>query len=323
MPVSPRLTLALFLTAVSGGLSGCLNQAQEDWTGYAEADIIYLASPTAGQLRNVAVQRGDMVKRDQALFALDTDSEDINSQAAQAQQDRASAQLTDLGKGRRPHEIQAVEAQLEQARAALVVSSAQLKRHQELVKQGFASPAQLDELQAAQSRDAALVRQAEAQLAVARDQARPDTIGAARAELRAAEAQLAQQQWVKRQKARAAPVNAQVFDVLYRVGEWVPAGAPVVALLPEHAVKVRFFVPQTDLARTKVGNRIQYACDGCQAATAVIRYVSPQAEFTPPVIYSNESRGKLVYMVEAIPEGDAGAMLKPGQPLTVHPAQQP
>ena len=301
----------------AAGLSGCFDNAPSGWTGYAEVDLVYLASPTGGQLKTLQVQRGDAVQRDQALYALDTDSEDISARAAQAQQARASAQLTDLGKGRRPHEIQALQAQLDQANAALVVSSAQLRRHQELVKQGFASPAQLDELQAAQARDTAQVKQAQAQLAVARDQARPDTIDAARADVNAADAQLAQQQWVKAQKARTAPVKAVVFDVLYRVGEWVPAGAPVIALQPEHAVKVRFFVPQADLAGTKVGTRVSFGCDGCQPGTAVIRYVSPQAEFTPPVIYSNESRGKLVYMVEATPEGGAGTPLKPGQPLTV------
>lgn len=315
----------LILTGLSSlvSLSACLDKTPAPWTGYAEADLIYLASPAAGQLRTLQVQRGDAVQTNAPLFELDTASETFSAQAAQAQQARAAAQLSDLGKGRRPHELQAIQAQLAQAQAALVVSSAQLQRHQELVRQGFASPAQLDELQAAQARDSARVKEAQAQLAVAQDRARPDTIQAAEAEVQAAEAQLAQQRWVKDQKSRSAPVNGQVFDVLYRVGEWVPAGAPVVVLQPAQAVNVRFFVPQAALAHTQVGQRVQFQCDGCAPGQAVIRYVSPQAEFTPPVIYSNESRGKLVFMVEALPEGPAGQALKPGQPLTVTALTQP
>jgi HlyD family secretion protein len=98
----------------------------------------------------------------------------------------------------------------------------------------------------------------------------------------------------------------------------VPAGAPVVVLLPDNAVKIRFFVPEPMLARLAVGKTIQVACDGCAAGmTATVNFISPQAEFTPPVIYSNENRSKLVFMVEARPAGDAAHLLKPGQPLDV------
>jgi HlyD family secretion protein len=111
--------------------------------------------------------------------------------------------------------------------------------------------------------------------------------------------------------------------VLYRLGEWVPPGSPVVVLLPDHAVKVRFFVPQEALSHTQVGQVVRFACDGCTSGTATIRYVSPQAEFTPPVIYSNESKGKLVYMVEATPDDQGADTLKPGQPLSVTVATVP
>lgn len=301
-------------------LSGCGKHDVTPWSGYAEADLVYLASSGAGVLSTIQVQRGDVVSAGADLFQIDAASEVYSKQAAQAQQSKAAAQLADLGKGRRQNELKAIKAQLDQAKAALTISAAQLKRNRDLVRQGFITPSQMDELEAAKARDTARVRELQAQLAAAQDSARPDTVAAAKAELQAAKAQVSQQRWAEDQKVRRAPVAARVFDVLYRLGEWVPAGAPVVALLPEHAVKVRFFVPQEALAQTKVGQAVHYNCDGCTAGTATIRYVSPQAEFTPPVIYSNESKSKLVYMVEATPDDQATDALKPGQPLSVTPA---
>lgn len=310
----PRLGAAL-LTAMS--LTACQQDQPAPFSGYAEADLIYLAPSGGGVLQNLKVQRGDHVAQGAVLFQVDSSAESYSRQAAQAQQNRAAAQLADLGKGRREEEIKAIIAQQAQAKAALSMSTSQLKRQRELVRQGFVSAAQIDDLEAAQTRDAARVRELDAQLALARGAARPDTIQAAKADVQAARAQVSQSTWAEAQKGRNAPVSATVFDVLYRPGEWVAPGAPVVVLLPDQGVKVRFFVPQADLARAKVGSSVNYACDSCTPGQARIRYVSPQAEFTPPVIYSNESKGKLVFMVEASPEGEAAAQLKPGQPLTV------
>jgi HlyD family secretion protein len=171
---------------------------------------------------------------------------------------------------------------------------------------------------AARDRDAARLRELQAQRALALDAARSDEVAAAAAEARGATADADLARWREGQRQRQAPQDAQVFDVLYRVGEWVNAGAPVVALLPPQGLKLRFFVPQAQLARVAVGQRVAVACDGCPGGlSARVRWVSPQAEYTPPVIYSNASRAKLVFMVEATPDDAARAAIKPGQPLDV------
>jgi HlyD family secretion protein len=314
----PTLVLALSLTA-------CSRHANEaPFSGYAEAELVYLAAPAAGTLLTLAVQRGDSVKRDQVLYTLDADAEALGREGAQARSDAALAQAADLRKGKRPNELAAIDQQLAQARAALGSSTSQLERNQRLVAQGFVSPAQLDTLVAARDRDAAGVRELLAERATAVEAARVDAIAAAAAQARGAQADLSLARWHESQKQRNAPGDALVFDTLYRVGEWVPAGTPVVVLLPPGAVKLRFFVPQPMLARVAVGGTVSVACDGCPAGlSARIDYVSPQAEFTPPVIYSNESRSKLVFMVEARPTGNSP--LKPGQPVEVHllPASPP
>jgi HlyD family secretion protein len=304
----------LLLSALLAGCGGPTTESA--LSGYAEADLVYLAASSAGNLQTLAVRRGDPVKRGQVLFALDADAEAITREGAVARSERADAQAADLRKGKRPDEIAAIDQQLAQAQATLAGSNSSLKRNQRLVEQGFIAPLQLEGLLAARDRDAARVRELQAQSRLASQAARTDQITAAAAEVRGTQADLALARWREGQKQRAAPADALVYDVMYRVGEWVPAGAPVLALLPPGAVKLRFFVPQSMLARVAVGGQVKVSCDGCPGAlSARITYISPQAEYTPPVIYSNESRSKLVFLVEALPE--SGSALKPGQPVDV------
>jgi len=306
--------------AIAPALLGACSQGSDDavMSGYAEADLVYVAAAASGTLQSLAVKRGDRVQRGQALFALDADAEGIALAGASARQDRAEAQAANLRKGRRPAEIRAIDEQLAQARAALEASTAQLDRQRKLVEQGYIAALRLDELDAARDRDAARVRELQAQRTLALDAARADEIAAAAAEARGSKADAELARWREAQRQRSAPVDAQVFDVLYRQGEWVNAGVPVVALLPPGALKARFFVPQAALARAAVGATVALACDGCPAAMqGRITWVSPQAEYTPPVIYSNASRSKLVFMVEAAPDEAARVALKPGQALDV------
>jgi HlyD family secretion protein len=300
------------------GLAACNRNHEGIFTGYAEADLVYVAAQGAGVLERLDVVRGTRVEKNAPLFAIDTESERIERNAAQARIQRAQAQVENLNKGRRAPEVRVVEQQLARAEAELMMSTQELARNQSLVKQGFVAEVKLDELLSARDRDRARVAELQAQLVVARTGARPDEIKAAEAERRAADYELAQVSWREQQKVRRAPQEALVYDVLFRLGEWVPAGTPVVALQPDGALKIRFFVPQDRLAQLAAGTRINVACDGCPPdLAATVSFVAPQAEFTPPVIYSNESRAKLVFLVEAQPDEKTRQTLKAGQPLDV------
>jgi HlyD family secretion protein len=285
-------------------------------TGYVEAELVYVAAASAGTLQRLDVQRGQAVKKGQPLFALEPDAEALASDAAQARRERAQALADNLRKGRRPNELAAIDQQLQQARAALAASASALQRNQRLVDDGFLAPLRMEELLAARDRDAARLRELQAQRALADEASRSDEVAAGAADARAAGADLALARWRQGQRERLAPVDAAVFDVLARPGEWVNAGAPVVALLPPTALKLRFFVPEPALSQAVAGREVQVSCDGCAIGLrARIRWVSPQAEFTPPVIYSVGSRGKLVFMVEAEPTDPRA--FKPGQPVDV------
>ncbi|MFO1319271.1 MAG: HlyD family efflux transporter periplasmic adaptor subunit [Burkholderiales bacterium] len=316
MPCS-RPAHAVSLLAVAA-LAACSKPESPALAGYVEADFVRISAPVGGVLRHLAVARGVPVSQGGELFRLETEVEAAAQAEASARVAQTRAQAVNLRKGKRQDELRAVEAQLAQARATAAASKRQLVRERDLAAMGFIAPSVVDDAEAMAARDAARVRELEAQLAVARDAARPDEIAAAEAQARAAAAALDQQSWRVDQKRQSAPVAGLVFDVLYRVGERVPANSPVVTLLPPDALKVRFYVPQSELAALKVGTAVTLGCDGCSAPLrASVTFVSPQAEYTPPVIYSNESRQKLVFLVEARPDAETMRVLKPGQPLDV------
>ncbi len=305
----PALACCLALTACGDKTDGTL-------PGYVEADLVRVASPYAGRLVRLEAAKGAEVQPDAPLFALDRDSETAERDEAAAKLQQAQAQAADLSKGKRTDEIAAVQAQVDAARAALRLAESDLARQRQLAAANFISASGLDsQLEKVKSGRAQLA-ETEAQLRVAHLAARQDEREAADAAHEAAKAALAQSDWKLAQKTIAAPMAARVDDTLYRVGEWVPAGSPVVSLLPPGNIKVRFYVPQARLSEVRSGGIVKVSCDGCGTMRdARVGFIASQAEFTPPVIYSKENRAKLVFLVEAWPLDPQG--LRPGQPVDV------
>jgi HlyD family secretion protein len=306
---------ALLLLLIAGG---CGDPGNGVLQGYAEGEYVRVASPLAGQLARLHVARGAAVKRGEPLFVLEQDNEAAALRQAEGQLRQAEAQYRNLLTGKRPEEIDAIRAQLAQAEASLRLSQSNLERQEELVRARFVSQEAAETARSARDRDRARVSELDAQLAAAGLSARPDEIKAARAAGAAAREALAQAEWRLEQKSVRSPQDAQVADTLYVQGEWVPAGSPVVTLLPPTNMKVRFFVPEKVLGSVKVGQSVSVRCDGCgNPISAGITYIGPQAEYTPPVIYSRENRAKLVFLVEARPSPAEAVRLHPGQPVEV------
>ena len=131
-------------------------------------------------------------------------------------------------------------------------------------------------------------------------------------------AALVQAEWQLNQRRVSAPVGALVADTYARTGETIMAGVPIVSLLPPQNILVRFFVPETVLGSVHLGDRLAIGCDGCAPGlTATVSFIAPQPEYTPPVIYSESNRAKLVYLIEAHPSAEHAILLKPGQPVDV------
>lgn len=300
-------------------LAGCSPHKTDAYQGYVEGDYVLLASPYAGTLQALNVARGQSVEKDAALFTLEQVNEAAEKREAEEKLRAAQAKLENLRKGSRAPELDALLAEAAQAQAARKLSEEQYKRNKELFDSGFISSAGLDEAKANLARDRARAEQAQAQIRVAKQSVgRSGEIAGAQADIDAARAVVAQADWKLAQKAQRAPQAALVQDTFFVQGEWVPAGKPVVSLLPPQNIKVRFFVPEPVVGQLHTGQSVKVSCDGCGAPiAATISFVSPNTEFTPPVIYSKESRAKLVFMIEARPAAADAVKLKPGQPVDV------
>ncbi|MBI3716172.1 MAG: HlyD family efflux transporter periplasmic adaptor subunit [Betaproteobacteria bacterium] len=307
-----------FACALALVAAGCTQADHKTFAGYAEGEYVRVASPYAGSLATLSVKRGDRIANGAALFALEQENERAAREEAAARVRQAESQLENSRKGKRPEEVAAVRAQLAQAEASLQLSAADLKRTQDLVASKFLSPSKLDEAKSAQERDRSRVAELNAQLKVVQLTAgRSDEIAALQSEVKAAREQLAQAEWRLAQKSQRAPKAALVADTLYTQGEWVQAGMPVVSLLPAENIKLKFFVPETQVGTVKIGQDVTVSCDGCTPLTAKVSFVSPQAEYTSPLIYSKENRASLVFAIEARAKPEDAVKLHPGQPVEV------
>lgn len=318
MPASPRMCTNAMTLAALAWLAGCGDHGPRPWQGYVEGEFVYVASSQAGTLTTLSVTRGQQVKAGDALFDLESTFELAAQAHARETLASAEAQLRDLDTGKRPDEIAVATAQLKQAVAVRDRSLAQFDRDQAQYAAGGIAREQLDASRADARSSAARVQELQSSLAVARLPGRDAQRQAQAAQVAVARASLAQADWQLAQKHPVASAAGRVYDTMYRVGEWVPAGNPVVQLLPPGNIKVRFFVPEADLGRLRAGQTVHIACDRCGAGvSAHITYVAHQAEYTPPVIYSNDTRDKLVYLIEAHPATDDAVKLNPGQPVQV------
>ncbi len=285
--------------------------------GYVEGEFVLLAPIEVAEVRTVAVRRGDRVTAGHAVAELEAGDATIAVAQAEAALAQAEAELADLKIGKRPEEIAVLQATLTSTQAQEKEAERVLVRLGDLLKRGISTQADYDEAETKLNVATAMVGQAEANLAVARLPARPETIRAAENQVRQANATLDEARWKLSRRTLAAPASGRIDDIIRNPGDLAGPSAPVISMLPDGAVKLKLYLPEEKVSSVTVGATLDVHCDGCQPGlTARVSYVSPDPEFTPPVIYSLETRQKLVYLIEARPEGEAGP-LQPGQIVDV------
>jgi HlyD family secretion protein len=321
--VDPRLLLAGAMVA-AGAFAWWWTSRDPPpvaWQGYAEADFVKVGPTQQGLLTAVLVGRGDRIQAQAPLFIQDDTADRAARDQAQRQLKQAEEQQANLESGGRQTEIAQAEANLADARATRDRTQLDLGRAEKLAPSGATPQQRLDQARADFRSASARVQALEAALAQQRAPlGREREIRAQQAMVDAARAAVEMAQWRLDQRRVFSPVTGVVADVLARPGETLQAGAPAVSLLPPENIFVRFFVPEPMLARVHRGDDIDIVCDNCPADfKATISFIAPQAEYTPPVIYSESSRSKLVYLVEARPPRDKASLLNPGQPLLVRP----
>lgn len=285
-------------------------------TGYVEGNYVQIAPVATAQILALTVTSGDRVASGQPLVALEKRDAEIALAQAEAALSRADSQLANLRQGKRPEEIRVIEASLASARAQAGEARRTADRLLDLAARGVATESQRDDASTAAEVAEARVTEIEANLAVAQLPARPDEITASEAALREATAARDHARWQLEKRNLTAPADGVITDVIRRPGEIATAGQPVLSLLPDGAVRLRLYVPEAAIARIAPGSQLSVHCDGCPPdLVATISYIADGPEFTPPVIYSVDSRQKLVYLVEATPVD--GSSLKPGQIVDV------
>ena len=286
--------------------------------GYVEGEFVYISSPLPGKLEKLFVQRGAQVKIGDPLFELENLQEKTAREETKLRLVQMRAQASDTKKGKRPTEIEASTAQLNQAQTALQLSEKECARQERLLRANVVPLQEVERARSVRDQDRQRVARLEAELGTARLGLRSDQIAATEASARALEVALTRSEWDLAQKRQTAPAAGLVFDTLYRTGEWIAAGRPAVVLLPPQNIKVRAFVPQPLVATIHHGDKVQVTADGGRAPfSGIVNFISPQAEYTPPVIYSRENRQKLVYMIEITFDPTTAVQLHPGQPADV------
>jgi HlyD family secretion protein len=289
--------------------------------GYVEGYLVFMAPEEGGRIEELTVDSGDRVAEGTMLFRLDASVQSAQRNEAAAKLQQTRAQLANLEAAlRRPEEIAVLEAQEERAQAQLGLSQAELDRQRTLFERGIAAKAQYDQSRTAFERDKAALAEVQRQIDAGQIAGRSGEIGAAEAAVQANEAALMQAETRLAKRQVKAPSDAQVQDVYFRAGETVNAGQPVLALLPPANRRIRFYVPEPLLATIALGQTVGLSCDSCKdGLRARISFISNEAEFTPPVIFSEQERAKLVFRVEARPLD--GADLPIGLPVTVTPTE--
>lgn len=286
--------------------------------GYVEGDYVHVAVPSGGRLVKMDVERGALVKEGDELFTLDATQENAAVAEAASRVEQSRASLEDAKLGMRPSEIAMIEAELSDAKAALQLAETEAAREKALLAKGATSEQLAQQAETQRQSGEQKVAQVSARMETAKLGARPQQLVAAEREVEAREAALANAQWLLDEMSQEAPVSGVVTDTVYRQGDWIGAGNSVVVILPPDHLKVRAYVSETVIGQIQVGDKAQVNVDGvAKAFSGTVTYISPRAEYTPPVIYSKEMRAKFVFLVELGFPADDLMKLHPGQPVDV------
>lgn len=286
--------------------------------GYVEGEYVSVAPIDVARINSESVRRGDVLKPGEPIARLEMADAEIALRNAEAALTQSQSDLANLQKGRRPEEIAALEAMVKSAEATAEDTSRTFQRRQSLLDRGYTSQADYDAAKTAFDVAAARVRELAANLAVAKLPARADEIASAEAKVAQARASRDTAKWRLGQRTLLAPSAGYVSDIVRRVGDVAGPQAPVVSFLPDGAIKLKIYVPEAKLAGLSIGEKLTARCDGCPSQlVADITYIAREPEFTPPVIYSLESRQTLVYLIEARAPKDKPLGLQPGQIVDV------
>lgn len=267
------------LLIISLILIGCNRDKTDQFQGYVDSKLRYISTNFEGLLLQLNVKEGDKIEKNQPLFALEEYPQFWSVEEASKQLEINKSQINE-------YLIKTTNIASELARRE------KLKTMQHLSN---------EELDVANTKYAQSKQEYDS----------------ARINLQINQNKLDTAIWEKNKKRVSAQVNGSIFDIYYYVGELVPAQRPVLSILSPEDIRIFFFVPEEKISQIKLGQAVSITCDGCAEMNAKVNYISPTPEFTPPTIYSEQTRGKMTFLIKALPNEKDIEKLHPGQPVSV------
>ena len=308
----------LFFIGIICGLSGCNNSDSFSLAGYTYGEFTYLSFPFTEEVEQLFVSKGETVSKGQQLMKMDSFSAANALRVAEEKVQAEKALLNNMETGERQAAINVIRSQLDRAKSAASLAKNQLARNKRLYDKQMISTADWEQKREDYIQKSAQVKELLHQLELKKLPARQAEINNQLSRVESATLQRDKANWDLQQRILYAPQDAMVYDILYQPGERPSAGKPVISLLPPDSIKIRFYVPEKRLGEIHTGSQVKISCDGCKKLlSGYINYINPQAEFTPPVIYSTKRREKLLFMVEAIPVKEDVPFIKIGQPVNI------
>lgn len=306
-------TLAAFILIAA--LSACGNP-DLTYQGYVEGENIYLASPYYGILEQVFVLRGQSVKKGMLLFKLDPNPQALQIKQAASALEQAKYIYHDMTMPKRTPEITAIMAQISQTETQIRLAALRVNRNQTLYSKHVLDKDTFDASVEHYKELSDVKAQFEANLALAKLGSRSSQLKAQQAQVLFLYRKKKEVEWEIAQKSFYAPADGVIFDTYFKKGEFVDSKKPVAALLTTDNRFIEFFVPAGVLPLLSVGKHITFDCQGCSKKNqAQVQYISPEAEYLPPLVYSRENMDKLVFRIKATM--DKADQFKPGQPVVV------
>lgn len=261
-------------------LFACHNDTKKSFNGYIDADLVYLSSDFGGRLVDLSVQKGQAVQNNQFLFKLEQTGELYKVEMSQLN-------------------YQDLMAQRQQILVQLEYNNINYKRTLQMRKQNAASQNDLE----VAKKDWDISRQ---------------QLAAIDAKMKNNQVDTADKKWVVKRKESHAPDAGIVFDTYYTQGEFVQGGYPVLSLVTKKNIKAIFFVPEYRLSHIRLNQKVRMSSDNDpDFATGHISYISNSAQYTSPIIYSQEERQRLVFRVEAKIDSPDLERIHFGQPISL------
>lgn len=296
------------------------NDPNAAFTMWGNVDVhqVELAFRVSGRVARLDVDEGDRVTPGTELAQLDRVPFETDVAAATAQVAMAQAQFDKATRGYRTEEIAQAAAAVRQREADLANAKVTDERLRGLFPQGAVTRQDMDNADAR-------VRESDAQLASAREQlalvtrgSRIEDIQTQEANLAAAKANLTRARTALEDATLIAPSSGVVSVRAREVGAIVQAGQTIYTVALNDPVWIRAYVPQPRLGRIKPGMPVKVEIDSVPGRLfdGTVGFISPEAEFTPKSVQTEQVRDDLVYRLRIVAK-DPDNVFRQGMPVTV------